>query len=59
LLNRVKQNIALIILGRLRTSDFQLLRYEKDWSITSVRITLWPDTYAFITSEVVSELNRF
>ncbi len=58
LLLRVKQNIALIILGRLRTSRlFQLLRYEKGLVYNvSANHSLWPDTgYAFITSEVASE----
>ncbi len=58
LLLRIQQNIALIILGRLRTSRlFQLLRYEKGlvYSITASD-SQWPGLgYAFITSEVSIE----
>jgi predicted Zn-dependent peptidase len=58
MLLRIQQNIALIILGRLRTSRlFQLLRYEKGlvYSI-SASDSQWPGLgYAYITSEVSSE----
>lgn len=55
---RIKQNIALIILGRLRTSRlFQLLRYEKGlvYSVSSSD-SQWPGVGSgFITSEVSNE----
>ncbi len=58
LLLRIKQNIALIIMGRLRTSRlFQLLRYEKGlvYSI-SASDSQWPGLgYAYVTSEVSPE----
>lgn len=58
LILRVKQNITLIILGRLRTSRlFQLLRYEKGlvYGISSSD-SQWPSVgHAYISSEVSSE----
>lgn len=53
ILLRVKQNIALIILGRLRTSRlFQLLRYQKGLVYgVSASDTQWPGAgYAYVTS---------
>ncbi len=57
-LTRVKQNIALIILGRLRTSRlFQLLRYEKGLVYgVSATDAQWPGIgYVNISSEVATE----
>ncbi len=55
---RVKQNIALIILGRLRTSRlFQLLRYQKGlvYGVSSSD-SQWPGLgYGYITSEISNE----
>lgn len=58
LLLRIKQDIALIILGRLRTSRlFQLLRYERGlvYSV-SANDAQWPGTgYIYLSSEVSNE----